>query len=184
MIEATVAQALARLQQWFDDPAKRLPPPVEIVDDYDVVFGQRYDRGAVLPEGPVPKTPPFEPFETLSGKPGTRAPHLKLRHNGQEISTLDLFGGGFVLLAGPQGDAWCEAAADADRDITCYRMGRDLTDVEGKWRERYGVRDTGAVLVRPDGFVAWRTEGAGETAEVALEGAWTRVLTGSEYQRS
>ncbi|MCR4265947.1 FAD-dependent monooxygenase [Nitratireductor sp. ZSWI3] len=182
VIEATVAQALARLRQWFDDPAKRLPPPVDIVDDYDVVFGQRYDRGAVLPEGPVPKMPPFEPFETLSGKPGTRAPHLKLRYEGQEISTLDLFGGGFVLLAGAQGDAWCRAAADAGLDLTCYRMGRDLTDIEGKWTERYGARDTGAVLVRPDGFVAWRTEGAGEAAEVALADAWTRVLTSPGLQ--
>lgn len=50
VIEATLAQALARLQKWFDDPSKRLPPPVAIVEDYDVVFGQRYTAGIVARE--------------------------------------------------------------------------------------------------------------------------------------
>ena len=42
--------------------------------------------------------------------PGTRAPHVWLERNGERISTLDLFGRNFVLLAGPEGNAWRESA--------------------------------------------------------------------------
>lgn len=87
VIAATLAQALARLQKWFKDPAKRLPPPVAIVEDYDVVFGQRYDAGALLPEG-TPPDQPFEPVATLSAQPGTRAPHLEIEHNGRLLTEV------------------------------------------------------------------------------------------------
>ncbi len=46
-----------------------------------------------------------------SRRPGTRAPHVWLDRDGERISTLDLFGRGFVLLAGPEGGAWHERAA-------------------------------------------------------------------------
>jgi hypothetical protein len=36
-----------------------------------------------------------------------------------------------------------------------------VTDVDGLWPHGYGVTDAGAVLVRPDGFVAWRARDAG-----------------------
>ena len=176
VIEATVAQALARLQKWFDDPAKRLPPPVEIVDDYDVVFGQRYDSGALLTVGQPPQTPPFEPYAALSGKPGTRASHMMMKHDGAEISMLDLFGRNFVLLAGAQGETWCKAAQRVVKSLVAYQIGQDVQDVDEKWHEKYGVTDTGAVLVRPDGIVAWRAETTVDEPEATLRRAWASIL--------
>ena len=40
-----------------------------------------------------------------------------------------------------------------------YRIGGDgdFADSEGRWAAAYGVTDGGAILVRPDGFVAWRS---------------------------
>jgi len=35
-------------------------------------------------------------------------------------------------------------------------MDKDLLDVNQCWHDQYGITFTGAVLVRPDGFVAWR----------------------------
>ena len=46
-------------------------------------------------------------------RPGSRAPHVFLDRDGARLSTLDLFGGKFVLLAGPQGAAWRDAALAA-----------------------------------------------------------------------
>ncbi|MGW0585854.1 aromatic-ring hydroxylase C-terminal domain-containing protein, partial [Streptomyces sp. NPDC002920] len=44
--------------------------------------------------------------------------------------------------------------------LVAYRMGVDLVpDDDADWRERHGIAAGGAVLVRPDGFVAWRTAG-------------------------
>lgn len=160
VIAATLAQALARLQQWFKDPAGRLPPPVAIVDDYDVVFGQRYDTGAFVFEGTPPHRP-FEPFAELSGRPGTRAPHLLVERGAERISTLDLFGRCFVLLAGEA--AWRRAAAAVSErqgiPLATHIVGSsgdELRDLEGRWPAAYGIGSNGAVLVRPDGFVAAR----------------------------
>lgn len=98
----------------------------------------------------------------LDGRPGTRAPHMWIEYQGKRISTLDLFGTGFVLLAGPEGVAWREAARlVATRlgiELTAYCIGPtgDLLSPEGSWPSKAVSGDAGALLVRPDGFVAWR----------------------------
>ena len=33
----------------------------------------------------------------------------------------------------------------------------ELADCDGRWLETYGLDETGAVLVRPDGYVGWRS---------------------------
>ena len=77
IVRATVAQALARLSAWFEDPAGKLPPPVDIVDGLWVIFGGVYPDGAFVPEidaGAPPFEDPFEDPTTPSGRPGAR-PH-------------------------------------------------------------------------------------------------------------
>jgi putative polyketide hydroxylase len=58
-----------------------------------------------------------------------------------------------------------------------YRVGPngDLRDVEGRWPTAYGVSDDGAVLVRPDGFIAWRARTATERPLATLRDVMTRV---------
>ncbi len=157
VVERTLDQALARLRKWFKDPAGRLPPAVELVEDYDVVFGQRYDAGAVIPEGPPPARP-FEPFRELSGRPGTRMPHVVVDDSGS--STLDLSAGDqYLLLTG--GPGWASAA----RGLADTGAPLQVVSPNGAWEGRFDVTRDGAVLVRPDGFVAWRaTEGSSAPA--------------------
>jgi len=170
VIEATAAQALARLQQWFKDPAGRLPPAVPIVDDYDVVFGQRYETAARATERPG-EASAFAHFRALAAQPGTRAPHVWIERAGERISTLDLFDRTFVLLA--RDPSWRDAAQSVGEHsriaLPCYCFGEggDLVDVEGRLNSVYGI-GAGAVLVRPDGFVAWRSDGRAESHESAL----------------
>jgi putative polyketide hydroxylase len=162
--EGTLAQALARLQSWFKDPTKKLPPAKPIVDDLWVVFGQRCNDGALIPEASSTTQPIFENPRTPSGRPGTRAPHLILTFRGKPISTIDLFDGQWVLVAGPAGGAWVEAAgkvaAAADFSLKCYGLRADgeLQDTENRWTSAYGVHESGAVLIRPDSFIAWRAK--------------------------
>ncbi|MFJ2131519.1 FAD-dependent monooxygenase [Streptomyces sp. NPDC087845] len=106
-----------------------------------------------------------------SGRPGTRAPHVVLEHEGRRISALDLFGGGFVLLTAAPGGAWDVAAEplDAREPAVAVRRivgpehraapgeGPVYVDVEGTFLSSYGIGAEGAVLVRPDGFIGWRT---------------------------
>lgn len=77
-------------------------------------------------------------------RPGSRAPHCWIEHNGERISTLDLFGKTWTWLAGPEGGHWREQVGGAD-----FHVIRDAA-----FCDAYAIGSSGAVLVRPDGFVA------------------------------
>jgi 2-polyprenyl-6-methoxyphenol hydroxylase-like FAD-dependent oxidoreductase len=114
--------------------------------------------------------------------PGSRAPHLWLERDARRRSTLDLFGRDFVLLAGPDGAAWCDAAPAAAVPgvrLVAYRVGdAELAVPDDSFTEAYDVSRTGVVLVRPDGFVAWRarvaSSGPVESLAAALRAALMR----------
>ena len=74
------------------------------------------------------------------------------------MSTLDLFGDRLTLLTGPDGERWrAEAAVLADQGVplVSYSVAREFADPDGAFAEAYGLGRDGAVLVRPDGYVAW-----------------------------
>jgi hypothetical protein len=122
----------------------------DLVDDFRMEVGYLYgdDERVADPR-------------TSAGRRGSRAPHVELRHDGAQVSSLDLFGGGrFVLLAGRDGANWVTTANEAAEalgvPLTTHVLGPDI-DPSGRFPEAYGVPDDGASLVRPDGFVAWRS---------------------------
>jgi len=125
-----------------------------------VAFGYRYRSIAVLSEAPDDGAFAESPF-TPSGRPGTRAPHVSFMYRGARISCLDLMGRELVLLCGPGAAGWARAgmavAWSGAAALGVYRIGADLVDVERRWQQAFGVSDTGAVLMRPDGFIAWRS---------------------------
>jgi putative polyketide hydroxylase len=114
------------------------------------------------------------------GLPGTRAPHVALARGGQEVSTLDLFTRAPVLLAGPQAAGWADAArAAAGRagvTLDVLRIGDGLRDPSGGWAEAYGVGADGAVLVRPDGVVAWRSPATRDEPGAVLDDVLKALL--------
>jgi putative polyketide hydroxylase len=118
--------------------------------------------------------------EELTGVPGTRAPHVWLERQSQRISTLDLLDGRFVMLTGIDG-AWlrdeaARAAAAVGINLVIYRIGPggDLRDPTNAWTQRVGVSQDGALLLRPDGFVAWRSQHAPSRSQV--EEVLSRIL--------
>jgi hypothetical protein len=83
-----------------------------------------------------------------------------------QISTLDLFQSGLTLLTGSDANTWRDAGSQVARALaipfTAFSVGPagDFDVVEGNWPALYGVEAGGAVLVRPDGHVAWRIRGS------------------------
>jgi hypothetical protein len=77
------------------------------------------------------------------------------------LSTLDLVAGRWTLLVGPEGTAWQQASAAAARhagtELACHRIGADVADPEDRFASAAGIQRAGALLVRPDGFVGWRS---------------------------
>ena len=119
----------------------------------------------------------FEP----TGAPGARLPHAWLEGRDSRRSVLDLVPlDRFLLLAGPAGGAWIDAAGRLDsRCLVARQLSKDeLADLP-RWLEAVGIEETGAVLVRPDQHVAWRA--ATEGGRGALADHLTRALSGDPF---
>ncbi|MDW4906431.1 FAD-dependent monooxygenase [Streptomyces sp. ADMS] len=149
----------------------------------NVALGYRYPRGAVL--GADPAVPVVPEGVRLTGEPGSRAPHMWLNRAGTRISTLDLYEGSLVLLSSAgSGGGWHDAATEVARQLAVpldsYRIGSgpdaELSASDLEWAEVHGVASDGAVLVRPDGFVAWRSEGPSADPGAVLRKALSALL--------
>ena len=117
-------------------------------DSAGIELGYRYESSPICVADGTPPPPLDHGLYVPSTWPGTRAPHVWLKDG---RSTLDLFGKGFTLLvlsSKPTGISPFTAAAKT--------IGLPLEVVtldEPLVRETY---ERLAVLVRPDGHVAWR----------------------------
>lgn len=158
-------------------------PRGEFLNEIGLIFGARYESAAVLSEQQRPRDPedPVQQY-VPSAEPGCRAPHVWLSKAGQRLSTIDLVGRGFVLFTTPRGVAWAEAAARLESPrILSIVIGVDVLDIDAGWLNTYGIDEDGAVLVRPDGHVAWRAcSGAADPVPVlsaAVDAILCRVGT-------
>ncbi|ALV33795.1 FAD-dependent monooxygenase [Streptomyces sp. CdTB01] len=184
--EATSARAAARSAE-HSHPGFAPPPGAGAGGPQrgilNVALGYRYPQGAVV--GTEPAAPVVPEGLVLTGEPGSRAPHMWLRHRDERISTLDLYEKSLVLLSGAgEPGGWHEAAvrlaARTPAPLVSYRVGTgpeaELVPEEGAdWAQCHGTEHGGAVLVRPDGFVAWRSAGPVDDAESTLRHVLTAV---------
>lgn len=127
-------------------------------------LGYIYHSKAVVSE--TDQTISVSPAQYLpTTLPGSRAPYVVLIKDNETISTLDLFEKEYVLLVGADGKAWQAAAhelvetSSLSLPLVSYRIANDgeLFDPENNWHKIYEITPAGAVLIRPDGHVAWRS---------------------------
>lgn len=153
---------------------------------HGVELNQRYASAAVVPDGTA--DPGFdrdpELYHQPSSRPGAKLPHAWLTAGTRTLSTLDLGGGGrFALLTGIGGEAWVAAARAAGAELgldiatAVIGPGREYEDPYGDWARVRGIGDTGALLVRPDLYVAFRR------ADAAADDAEARAVLGSALRR-
>lgn len=177
--EGTLAQSLARLAAWFKNLGDRLPPPAKIVDDSAVILGQCYPVGAFTPrDGAASEL--FEDPRTPRKGPGSRAPHMLLRRERSSVPVHDLVGRQWLLLIGAEGEQW-EAVApslahESRIDLRGVRLNHDDHDAQSRLLDAYDVDARGAVLIRPDGVIAWRAQSGSANAADALRAGIGRVL--------
>jgi 2-polyprenyl-6-methoxyphenol hydroxylase-like FAD-dependent oxidoreductase len=162
--ELIVEQAYARYVKRVDPslPATNLAPPL---DDAAIELGSVYRSDAILDEEEETRsaTALLEDPRKPSGCPGTRVPHIMLHRHGVAVSTHDLPETGFVLLAGARGHEWTEAGnawvAATEIPLRVHRVASDgdLTNPDGLFEATVGIGARGALLLRPDGVIGWRT---------------------------
>jgi len=165
-VEQAFSRYVARTAPWLHDSQH----PEPLVHDLNIELGYLY--GSSLGTHADPRT--------TRGMIGSRAPHVWLTRGGQRVSTVDLTGN-YLLFAGAEGTPWLKAAKSAAsqfRGLTldAYRVGADLQDPDSLFTQAYGISPSGAVLVRPDGFVAWRAAEAMPQPEAVLHDALKRSL--------
>jgi hypothetical protein len=135
-----------------------------------IEMNQRYDSTAVhkSDQGPMPEfaTDPLEYYHATT-YPGARVPHvwLSLTIPTKPVSTYDLAGKGrFTLFTGIGGQGWKTAVKQVSKKfslpIAAYSIGfrQEYEDQYLDWAKIRDVEDSGCVLVRPDFFVAWRSQ--------------------------
>lgn len=152
--------------------------------------GQFYVSGAVYLDDEAGARPEVQgdPVVTMqiSTYPGSRLPHawLDVAEREKEISTHDLAGkGAFALFYGRGGEGWA-AAAEKVREATGIPIkahgigfGLEHHDVYRDWTAIRGVKEDGCILVRPDRFVAWRSQSVVPDFEAKLTEVLNKVLS-------
>ncbi|WP_342342487.1 hypothetical protein [Asanoa ishikariensis] len=142
-----------------------------------LVLGYHYTSAAVIADSsPAPPGDPVADYEPV-GRPGHRLPHLWLGQP-QRTSTLDLLDPlELTVLAGRDAD-WCPAWPVTRRIGTA-----DLPDPDDAFLDLCGIGPNGAVLVRPDGHIAWRAPARPADGADALVDAAGRILSATPSAR-
>jgi 2,4-dichlorophenol 6-monooxygenase len=154
--------------------------------ELNVEYGFAHESAAVVPDG----SPPPENVDDIrvyrpSTRPGAPLPHAWIEDDGGDRRPIkDLVTPGrWLLIAGEDGAAWCEAArelaAETGLPLDAVRIGHsegDLFDPRLLWTRHRAIQRDGAILVRPDRYIAWRQVTAADDARAALADVLGRVL--------
>jgi putative polyketide hydroxylase len=179
--------AVSRAITTGDEAATRqaLREQVKHLDSEGQDLGFWYPEGALVADGTSPSLGNSQTY-VPDPRPGSRAPHLWLSANRSEganlCSTLDLFEREFVLLADMTNQGWRRAALRAASELkvplAAYSIGAggDFDSEQASFAELYGLNAGGAVLVRPDGHVAWRSRGASTEAEAIMRSVLRMIV--------
>jgi 2,4-dichlorophenol 6-monooxygenase len=148
-------------------------------------FGFTYDSAAVVDDGspvcvPIDAVRLYEP----STKPGHPLPHALVSGRGKTFPLQNLtHGGKFLLIAGEKGSRWVDAARKVAENIgirleavTVGADGVELADIRLAWLRKRQITCDGAVLVRPDRFVGFRSAGAVDDPLGVLTSAIEQIL--------
>ncbi|QIM68716.1 FAD binding domain-containing protein [Basfia succiniciproducens] len=131
-------------------------------------FGQLNRSSAVVAD--TKNLPAAAEIADWAGQAGTRAPHIFLTYQNNTLSSLDLWGSEFVLLS-PADECLVQAQLLGIKTV-------DIKEVDfpqqHSFATLFGVQENGAVLVRPDGIIAWQCQNSSQI--VGLEKVITQIL--------
>jgi 2,4-dichlorophenol 6-monooxygenase len=153
---------------------------------HGVEMGQFYESSAVAGDGhrrPAPERDP-ELYHQVSTVPGSRLPHAWVGDARHRLSTLDLAPmTRFTVLTGIAGESWAGAAAAVAEDLgvpletVVIGPGRAVTDLYYDWARLREVEEDGALLIRPDKHIGWRSMTLPADPRQALHDALAAILS-------
>lgn len=167
-----VAAALESIDPQTAAAARRslvavIPEQLAHFVDLDQEIGYTYGTSS------APRAAVFPPDH---GVVGGRLPHAWVSCRGERVSTIDLAGPGLTLVAGMHAQDWIDAW-HAGRGNIPGRVLRVGLDVDTAGADVFGIGDHGALLIRPDGHIGWRTTGSTEVPVDQLRSVLEELLT-------
>lgn len=178
------AESHARMQETLASEAGRqrvratIEAQAEHFDMPGLQLGFCYAKGALRRED-ADAAPALTVREFIpSGCPGARLPHAWLRDDGALASLLDRVPlDRFLLLAGPDGAPWIRALASlSGPPAVALRLEEAWLPDLARWLGIAGIARDGALLVRPDQHVAWRSRKADADPAARLADAFEAIL--------
>ncbi|KAE8415241.1 FAD binding domain-containing protein [Aspergillus pseudocaelatus] len=192
-----------RLQTLFEDTDKGhsfRAQVARIIDTQAIEFcahgielGFRYPKGLVLHDGSLPiDRDPLGLKYYPTTQPGHRLPHAWIETGTSVISTHDLVPNkpGFALITDSEGGDWGIAAKNILKnrgvEVVVAQIGERCLyrDYDDRWNGLKGIRTGGAILVRPDNMVAWRSIYKSRHGGKELEVAMDQLLLGDIEEHS
>jgi 2,4-dichlorophenol 6-monooxygenase len=152
---------------------------------HGVELDQFYDSTAIVPDGTSRPQPTRDPdlYYEASTVPGSRLPHAWVGDNKRRLAMMDLAPyDRFTVITGIAGEQWEVAAEKVAHDLgvpletVVIGPGREVTDLYYDWAKLRGIDESGALLVRPDKHIAWRSSSLPADPESALRTALGQVL--------
>ena len=160
---------------------------------HNIELGFRYTDGVVLQDGTWPHSEdPLGQHYVPSTQPGNRLPHawIEVDGKGKTVSTHDFVPSdcGLAVITDERGADW-EAAAkkislQTGMNIVVARIGPgcSMRDWDDDWARYSELRKGGALLVRPDNFVAWRSQGPSNSGGEELVEAFKTLFPKAEQK--
>ena len=155
-------------------------------NEHNVEYGYSYTSAAVIADDTIARAP-IDPIRiyTPSTRPGAPLPHADIDDaDGNRKPLMSLVKPGhFLLIAGEDSRAWCDAAQGVAKDlgipldaVTIGHVEGDYRDPRSAWVRQREISTQGAVLVRPDRVVAWRSIAAAKNPTAELATALSKIL--------
>jgi 2-polyprenyl-6-methoxyphenol hydroxylase-like FAD-dependent oxidoreductase len=165
--KATIDQAWMRHVRWSnpDDTTER-----DERDQTIITTAYRYTSSAIIGD---PFDEPLGHELRIDGQPGMRVPHAWLKIDGKRVSTVDLPQHEFLFFT--ESSAWAEAAESAAKKFDIPLRTFDNSEIS----EATGTTTEGALLVRPDGFVAWRSTESAENPMAVISAVLAQITARS-----
>jgi 2,4-dichlorophenol 6-monooxygenase len=151
--------------------AAAIPDQLEHFVSTGLEFGYTYDGPLIHAETPPPGVGDVVSYRPTTC-PGARLPHAIVRHEDTPRPIHDLLPHDGLALVTPDPGAWeCalrERPAESPLPVRVVSLVAASPAEERTLVELFEVGRHGAVLVRPDGHVAWRTTGTAGQATPEL----------------